>query len=59
MKTFLCEYESVNNLFQGTAVIKAETLQAAQTNFLEWLKKQDVYPHMWRLTFSFKEVDSI
>ena len=55
MKHFTVEYASVNNCFLGSRVVSAETLSDAQTMFFEWLKKQSVYGHMWRLDFAFTE----
>lgn len=59
MKCFVFEYNSEGNLFKGEIVINAQSLPLAQTAFLNWVQKQDVYRHMWRLSFSAKEVSTL
>ena len=51
MKVYIAEYNSEVNSFKGFVVLKAETLQQAQDKFIEWLKLQNVYQHMWQLNF--------
>lgn len=56
-KPFVVTYNSQNNLFKGRLVIEADTIVEAQNKFLDWLKRQPVYLHMWRLTFEFEQMD--
>lgn len=55
MKHFTVQYSSAKNGFSGSRVVSAETLEEAQTLFLEWLKKQSTYRHMWQLDFLFTQ----
>jgi len=56
MKTFVVEYESLGNLLNGEMVIHAPNLVYAQDRFIEWLKLQSQYQHLWNLRFKFREV---
>lgn len=56
-KTFLCKYESKDNLFKGEIVILAERISEAQDKFFSWLKKQQVYQHMWNLNMQITEIN--
>jgi hypothetical protein len=59
MKTFIVNYQSNKNLFKGKRVIQAFELIEAQNKFLDWLKTQPVYSHMWQLEFQFEEIKEI
>jgi hypothetical protein len=59
MKTFIVHYNSNKNLFKSKRVIQAYELTEAQTKFLNWLKDQPVYSHLWQLEFQFEEVGQI
>lgn len=59
MKAYIVDWFSAGNLDKGTIVVTANTISEAQDKFLEWLKKQPVYQHMWSLTFSIKESDLV
>ena len=56
MRHFLCTYSSENNVFKGEMYVGAPTISAAQDKFLEWLKEQPVYAHLWTFTFAFTEL---
>jgi hypothetical protein len=55
-KGFIVTYESPGNIFKGKKLIKAIDIVAAQDIFLRWIKKQDVYQHLWNLSFQIEEV---
>ena len=57
MKTYLFTYESNDNYFRGKISIPADNLVMAQDKFIDWLKRQDVYQHLWRLSFEVEEID--
>lgn len=59
MKTYIVQYTSDKNIFKGKKVIHAFELTEAQTKFLDWLKTQPVYSHLWKLEFAFEEVQEI
>jgi len=59
MKTFIVHYKSDSNLFKGKRVIQSFDLTEAQNKFLDWLKNQPVYSHLWKLQFEFEEVSEI
>jgi hypothetical protein len=59
MKTFIVQYKSDKNLFKGKRVIQAYELTEAQNKFLNWLKTQPVYSHMWQLNFELEEIQEI
>lgn len=59
MKTFIVNYKSEKNLFKGKKVIQAFELIEAQNKFLDWLKTQPVYSHLWQLNFEFEEIQEI
>jgi hypothetical protein len=59
MKTFIVNYQSNKNLFKGKRVIQAYELTEAQSKFLDWLKTQTVYSHLWQLNFEFEEIQEI
>lgn len=55
-KLYIFTYESLNNLFKGEIGIESNSLVEAQDKFLEWLRKQPIYHHMWNLQFHAREV---
>lgn len=57
VKAYLFEYESEDNVFKGEIVFMAESIREAQDKFLDWLKKQSCYVHMWSLSFSARVVE--
>jgi hypothetical protein len=58
MKTFIVSYDSNGNVvIKKTVVIRANSLSEAQDRFFEWLRKHPIYPHMWQLTISVKQID--
>ncbi len=59
MKTFIVHYSSECNLFKGSRVIRSNELSEAQNKFLDWLKTQSVYSHLWKLKFEFDEIREI
>lgn len=59
MKTYLITYESKSNLFKGRLCIPADNLVQAQDKFWAWLRRQDVYQHLWRLEFDIEEIESV
>ena len=56
MRDFIVSYNSANNLFKGRLHVKACTLADAQDKFLQWLREQQQYPHLWQLSFLFEEI---
>jgi hypothetical protein len=56
MKTFIVEYSSEGNQFEGEMVIQSNTLSHAQDRFLTWLKFESHWQHLWQLSFKFREV---
>lgn len=54
--TYLVNYLSKNNIFEGKVVISAKNLVEAQDKFFDWLKKQPVYQYMWNLSISIEEI---
>lgn len=58
MRTFTVDWHSPHNIEKGTVIVKALSLVEAQDKFLEWIKKQSIYSHMWRLSFEFTESDT-
>lgn len=56
-KLYLFTAQSTGNVFKASIAIEANSLVQAQDKFLDWLKKQPVYQHMWNLTFECKELD--
>jgi hypothetical protein len=59
MKTYLFTYESNGNYFRGKISIPADNLVMAQDKFIDWLKRQDVYQHLWRLSFGAEEIITV
>ena len=59
MKAYLFTYESKDNIFKGKICIQAENIVSAQDEFLDWLKKQLVYQHLWRLSFEVEEIITV
>jgi hypothetical protein len=57
MKTYIVNYVLERNCFRGTMAIRADDIESAQDKFLEWLKQQDSYKHLWRLQFQFEEIE--
>lgn len=57
MKVFIVEYNSPNNLFKGIKIVEASNIVEAQNKFLFWLRNQNVYQHMWELSFKFLHDD--
>ena len=56
MNTYLVEYNSEGNLFEGKLVVRAPNIALVQDTFFEWLKKQPTYNHLWQLSFSIEVV---
>lgn len=56
MRNFIITYNSQNNMFKGHIHVRANTLSDAQDKFLQWLREQPVYTHLWQLTFVFEEL---
>jgi hypothetical protein len=56
MKHYVVSYSSQNNAFKGTAHVEATGVVEAQDKFLEWVRKQPSYTHLWQLSFEFKEI---
>lgn len=56
MRDFIVSYSSQNNTFKGHLHVKACTLADAQDKFLQWLREQPSYTHLWHLTFVFEEI---
>jgi acylphosphatase len=55
MKAYIVDWSSVRNIDKGTVVVTAKSISEAQDKFLDWLRDQPVYQHMWNLTFSIEE----
>ncbi len=55
-KLYVFTYESLNNQFKGEIGIESCSLVEAQDKFLEWLRKQPTYQHMWNLQFNAREI---
>lgn len=55
MKLYIFDYSSEGNIFSGEICIEAEGLVEAQDKFFAWLKKQQTYQRMWRLSFKARE----
>lgn len=58
MRVFIVDWSSSGN-YPGepqTVYIRAESLPEAQDKFWAWLRKTEVFTHMWNLSFSFKEL---
>lgn len=58
-KLFVATYYSKGNLFEGELAIFARDLAEAQDKFFSWLKKNQVYTHLWSLTVTFQEKDEV
>lgn len=56
VKGFVVHYDSEGNLFKGKKLILAPTIREAQDSFFSWLRSQEVYSHLWRLTINIDEV---
>ena len=56
MKLYIFDYSSEGNIFSGEVCIEAKGIVEAQDKFIEWVKKQQTYQHMWRLSFKTREV---
>lgn len=56
MRRFLAKATSPGNLWEGEVIIEAKTLDEAQNKFFEWLKKEPVYSHMWRLNVTLEDI---
>ena len=52
---FLVDWYSKGNIERGTVVVAAETIVEAQDKFLDWIRKQALYNHMWHLDFSIEK----
>jgi hypothetical protein len=59
MKQFIATYESERNIFKGELCIDAEFHEEAMGKFFEWLKKQPVWSHLWRVNISLREVERL
>jgi hypothetical protein len=58
MKTYLVTYESKSNLFKGRLCIPASSLPDAQEKFWDWLKRKEVFNHLWKLEFDIEEIEA-
>ena len=58
MKLYIFDYDysSEGNIFSGEVCIEAKGLVEAHDKFFDWVKKQQTYQHMWRLSFRAREV---
>lgn len=56
MRHFIVHYSSHSNVFKGVMHVKANTISEAQDKFLEWLREQPSYAHLWQLSFEFVEI---
>lgn len=54
---YVFEYSSTGNCFNGKKLIQAPNLVKAQDKFLLWLKRQEVYNHLWRFSFNVEVVE--
>lgn len=59
VKAYIVDWSSEGNIQSGTSVIQAESIVEAQDKFWEWLRKQPIYGHMWRLSFTIEESELI
>jgi acylphosphatase len=59
MKTYIAHYNSDGNIFEGKVAIDAESSSEAMDKFFTWLKKQTVWPHLWRIDISLYEEETI
>lgn len=59
MKVFLVDWSSEGNGESGTIALHANSISEAQDKFWEWLTKQPIYKHLWRLSFSIEEIKLI
>lgn len=55
MKVFLVDWSSEGNQESGTITVQAKSVIEAQDKFWDWLRKQPIYAHLWRLSFSIEE----
>lgn len=56
MRNFIVTYRSEGNLFKGQLHVAASTVAEAQDKFLQWLREQPAYIHLWHLEFDVKEI---
>jgi hypothetical protein len=56
MRNFIVSYNSAGNLFKGHVHVSATTVSEAQDKFLNWLRNQPTYAHLWDLSFVVKEI---
>jgi hypothetical protein len=56
MRHFTVSYSSANNVFKGVLHVKANTISEAQDKFIDWLREQPAYAHLWQLSFEFTEI---
>jgi len=56
MRRYLAKATSPGNIWEGSVILKATNLVEAQGKFFDWLEKQTVYPHMWRLELTITEL---
>lgn len=56
-RTFIAEASSPGNAWKGKVVIRAANIVEAQDKFFAWLRKQEVYTHMWKLHMDIYEGD--
>lgn len=56
MRHFIVTYSSANNIFKGVLHVEAMTISDAQDKFLDWLREQPSYTHLWQLSFEFVEI---
>lgn len=60
MRNFVATFSSRGNIEKGQVHINALSIVEAQDKFFEYLKKTDLYQHMWNLNLEIIEIkDSI
>ena len=58
-RVFHVKWESQGNIAKGTVIVHASSLIKAQDKFLDWIKTQALYSHMWRLSFEITEPEDM
>jgi len=59
METYIAHYNSDGNIFEGKVAIDAESPSEAMDKMFEWIKKQPVWPHLWKINISLYEEEAI
>lgn len=59
MKTYIAHYNSDGNIFEGKVAIDAESSSEAMDKMFEWIKRQSVWPHLWKIDISLYEEETI